>query len=75
MDPYGKRVLARLKQNGDMLDLAEDSLKKIFEAFCDELIVEVKMNDKAWDDYTAGPIETVKKFGLSFLDKIDGKAG
>ncbi len=75
MDPYAKRVLARIKKDGDMLDIAEDSLKKIFAAFCDELIVEVKMNDKAWDDYTAGPIETVKNFGLSFLDKLDGKAG
>ena len=73
MDPYGKRVLARLKKKGHILDIAEGAIRDIFEALCDELIFEVGNNKTKWDDYMVKPIEFTKSLGLKLIDKINGK--
>ena len=74
MEAYGKRVIARIKDQG-LADIGEDALKAIVSAACDELVVEVKNNDKIWDDYAVAPIEAVKGLILKQIDKIDGKEG
>lgn len=72
MDAYGKRVLARIKNEG-LADIGEDALKTLATALFDELKVEVQGNDKGWDDYLVAPIDAVKAVVLKQLDKIDGK--
>jgi hypothetical protein len=72
MDAYGKRVLARIKAAGlpGLANIAEEELKVVAEAVCDELVVEVQGNNKAWDDFTVTPIKMVKDIALKLIDKI-----
>lgn len=74
MEPYGKRVLSRIKSEG-LADIGEDALKAVVSALCDELVFEVKNNDKLWDNYAEMPILAVKDLALKHLDKLDGKEG
>lgn len=74
MDSYGKRVIARIKNEG-LADLGEEALKKLWSALCEELTVEVTSNNKSWDDFAVAPIEAVKGLGLKMLDKVDGREG
>lgn len=74
MEVYGKRVLARIKNEG-LADIGEDALKAIASALFEELVVEVQGNDKMWDDYAIAPIEAVKGLVLKQIDKLDGQVG
>lgn len=74
MEAYGKRVIARIKAEG-LEDIGEEALKTLAIALCDELIVEVKGNNKAWDDYAEMPIKAVKELLLKQIDKLDGEVG
>lgn len=74
MEVYGKRVLARIKNEG-LADIGEDALKAIASALFEELLVEVQGNDKVWDDYAVMPINAVKELVLKQIDKLDGQVG
>jgi len=71
MDPFLKRVEARLKASG--LPVAESLVQQLSDALFAEAIVEIKGNNQVWDNFLEAPIVATQGIVNKMIAGIDGK--
>lgn len=71
MEPFLKRVEARLKASG--LPVAETLVQQLSDAVFAEAIVEIQGNDQVWDNFLEAPIVAAQGIINKMIAGIDGK--